>query len=243
MWADNRSSSSRTSALPTSSATSWAKRSSDSEGTRPSSSASCASKRARTVPICARARSVARPQRPFDLRHVTFDDPGQRLALGRARRDQRLQRLVERRLNLPVQEGERLFRLRAGILFLDHAAHPQQPIRGRSGRPGRPAHFVDQGRQLCQQGAVDGERLGAAFARDSEGERDVAALHLAADGDPGRIFQPVEAGRHPAPDLEVPPVYAARFPDPAPPIIRSLRPGVSRHACDQFCPLPCSWAL
>ena len=54
-----------------------------------------------------------------------------------------------------------------------------------------------------------------------------------ADRGAGGVFQPVEALRHPAPNLEIAAIDAARFPNPAPRFIRSLRPGVPGHACNQ----------
>ena len=121
----------------------------------------------------------------------------------------------------------------APVLLLDDAAHAQQAVGRRRGRAGALADLLDQARQLGQQGAIDAQRLALLLAGDGEGERDVAALHAAADGGAGGVFQPVEALRHAAADLQVAAVDAARLPDPAPPLIRSLRPGVSRHACNQ----------
>ena len=169
----------------------------------------------------------------FDLDDVAVDHPGQRLALGGARRGQRLQHLVQRGRERPVERGHRLFALRALVLLLDDAAHAQQPVGRRRRRAGALAHLLDQDGELGQQRAVDAQRLALLLAGDGERERDVAALQMGADGVARRIFQAVEALRHPAADLEIAAVDAARFPDPAPPLIRSLRPGVSRHACDQ----------
>jgi hypothetical protein len=144
-----------------------------------------------------------------------------------------LQDLVEGTGQRAVEAGQRLFALLRSVLLLDDAAHAQQAVGRRCGGTGALADFLDQDCQLGQQGAIDAQRLALLFAGDGERERDVAALHAAADGGARGVFQPVEALRHAAADLQVAAVDAARLPDPAPPVIRSLRPGVSRHACNQ----------
>jgi hypothetical protein len=129
--------------------------------------------------------------------------------------------------------GKRLLVLLRSVLLFDDAAYAQKAVGCRRGRTGALADFLDQARQLGQQGAIDAQRLALLLAGDGQRERDVAALHAVADGGARGVFKPVETLRHAAADFQVAAVDAARLPDPAPALIRSLRPGVSRHACNQ----------
>ena len=76
------------------------------------------------------------PAQALDLADMAVDHLSKRLAFGGARRDQRLQCLLERAGKSLVQRGQRVFVLLALVLLLDNTAHAQQAVGRRRGRAG-----------------------------------------------------------------------------------------------------------
>ena len=93
------------------------------------------------------------PAQPLDLDDMTVDHRRQRLALGGAGADQRLQHLVELSRD-PAVEAASGSSSGGLFLLLDNAAHAQQAIGRRRGGAGALAHLLDKQASSASSGRL-----------------------------------------------------------------------------------------